>query len=305
MPTLIITTVIIVLVIYFLYQSINKRVTKQFAFKKAFIDMDLVNLPESHTVSGLISRSNISTPESITQKYERMCILDPVKYEGDASIPETIKKYRDIISGKVLDQKGYNVPSETILGKHNPDYDTYIANQAKAMKRAGSLNATLVFKEENNRNVRIKNEDQVRSEFVAHLVNNNIPITVIGRAISDEKIGTFKSEDWKKFCGSIKEYLQMSTPEVVAEFVSSFNEKAILFNSRKFEVFAIFWNHKVPLKTIIEIIFGNVTVDQAVKMLSLVQDYGYEWNDASEEILSEEFQETRAVGLRKGYGFNT
>lgn len=288
--------IIAVLVFALIYNAINKRVSKAFALKDTGINTDLVEFRESHATTAVISSGSFNARESITQMYERMCVIDPVRYMNDPSIGLVIKSYRSIISGKTPDPDGLNVPSEILLGLRNPDYQTYMASQARALKGPA-------LKEENKRVKHAVMSETMRAQFMASLAENDIPARVIAGAVSDGKINTYTAEDWKTFCRVVKNYLDISDAFVVGAFVETFNDKEIVFDTRKFEIFSIFYKHDVPIETIKEIVKGRITVEQALSIYELVIEDGYEWNEAMSEVLTEDLQTAEAADLRTKYGY--
>lgn len=294
--------IIAVLVVYFIHSAIQKHVKKVTALKDVSLDTDLKEFRESHAVSQVISGGKLDVKESIVQKYERMCVIDPVKYKKDPSIPTLIAQYNAIISGQVLDVKGENVPSEYLIGKKNPDYQRYMVNQAKALKGVKPSEAK-ALKRETIRVQRRNEEDTTRILFIAHLVEQGLPLTLVVGAVTDAKLNTYTEDDWKAFCRLVKDYLQMADRSVVMKFVETFDEKEIILDANKFESFMVFYEFDIPTEILIEIIKDRITPDQAVRMASLHQDEDYDWDEAMQEVLEEDVKKANEVSLREMYGW--
>lgn len=291
------------IIVYFIYVSIRSKVANAFTLEGTDIGTNLNEFRESHAVSNLIKGGPLNLNESVVQQYERMCIKDPVKYQNDPSIPKLLIDYKDIISGRVLDPQGHNVPSEYILGSRNPDYSSYFANQADALRNLGSSELVNIISSERSRVVRVEEENTARSIFLAQLVEEGIPALIASAAITDEKLNTYNASDWKKFCKIIKGHLSVSDRNAVQNFVRLFDEKEIIFNTEKFESFAIFHKYNVSEVILTEIMRDRVTLEQAIRMVKLVQDYGYEWKEAMVEILNDDASTEKATSLRSSYGY--
>jgi len=284
-------------IVYLIYLSIRKKVAKTFALKDTDITTDLTEFRESHATAMVIGKSPLNIVEGVVRKYERMCILDPVTYRNDPSIPQLITDYQDIISGKVIDRNGNNVPSEELLGHKNQDYLRYVTNQARALK-------SKILLVEKTRVLRAGKEVQIKQDFLVQLIHKGIPLYLAAAAVSDEKLNSFSSEDWDKFCSVIKGYLETEDRDTVQEFVTLFSDKKILFDSKSFETFSTFYRHEVPNAITSEIVTGKITVEQAVRMVELAQEYDFEWTEAKEEILSNDLKISEAEDLRKKYGWS-
>lgn len=294
--------IIAVLVIYFFHSAIQKHVRKMTRLKEVSLDTDLKEFRESHAVSQVISGGKLDLRESIVQKYERMCIVDPVKFKNDPSIPGIIAQYNDIISGKVIDVKGENVPSEFLIGKKNPDYQKYLTCQAKALKMVKPREA-IALKVENNRVHRRDAEDTTRTMFIAHLVEQGLPLVLVVGAVTDAKLNTYSEDDWRAFCRIVKDYLQMADREVVMSFVETFDDKKIILDANKFESFMVFYEFDIPQEILVELIRDRITPEQAIRMVSLHQDHQYDWDEAMQEVLEDDLKRASEVDLRKQYGW--
>jgi hypothetical protein len=300
----IIYTIIAVILIALIYGAIHKKVSKTFEYKDTDIDTDLKEFRESHAVAKVINRGSLNLKESTVQRYERMCVLEPLKYKGDTSIPSLIAEYQAIITGKVLDPQGLNIPSEILLGKPNPDYAQYVTNQAKALKQASYSKPSKALEEEQWRVVRLKEEQTVRSTFIAELVSQGIPAFTAEAAASDAKLNSYTAEDWKKFCKIIPDYVTLSDSLTVMLFVKLFDDKKILFDFHKFEQYLVYVSYNIPDKIIIELLKGRISQEQSARVVTLVQDHRYEWDEALQEVLQEDQKKSQENKLRKSYGWN-
>lgn len=294
--------IIAVLVIYFIHRAIQKHVKEITRLKEVTLDTDLKEFRESHAVSQVIGSGKLDLKESIVQKYERMCVIDPVKHKGDQAIPGIIADYNAILSGKVIDTKGENVPSEYLLGRKNPDYQKYLVNQAKALKYTQPQDYK-ALKTESCRVHQRNAEDTTRNLFIAHLVEQGLPLTLVVGALTDEKLNTYTEDDWRAFCRLVKDYLQMAERSVVMSFLETFDDKVIVLDANKFESFMVFYEFDIPQEILAEIIRDHITSDQAIRIAGLHQDEDYSWDEAMQEVLEDDVKKANEVSLREQYGW--
>jgi hypothetical protein len=290
------------IIVYLIFRAINNLVAKRTALKDTNIDTDLREFRESKAVVNIISKSHLGSHDSPVRMYERMCILDPVQYNKDPRIPGIIASYQDIISGRIIDTDGSHVPSEELLNEHNPDYDAYIANQYRAHKNNKGVSVE-AFQTEHKRIARVAKEENLKTEFLATLIEKGIPGIIAASALTEGKLNSYTAEDWNKLCKVFFSYLQGYDQDIVTSFVELFDEKEIIFNQRKFEIFEVFSRHQVPQEVSVEIVRDNITVSQALRMLSLVNSSGYEWDEALSEVITEDIDNEKANELRKKYGW--
>jgi hypothetical protein len=296
---IIVATVLIMII----YISIKKLVSSSMKLRDTGLNTNLKEFRESHAVSTVICEGYMDFQEGIVQQYERMCIIDPLPYKDNPYIPELIKNYRDIIQGELLDIGGYNIPSETLLGKPNPDYTLYLTNQAKKHKKASLLESSAVMLKESSRVENVQKEKSIKVEFLALLIKQGVPLLIANEALTEGKMNVYTAEDWIRFSNSIKIYVETANQEVVRTFVSLFDEKEIVFNHRKFSNFTTFYEHGVPIPILTEILRDRISVDQALRIIELVSNSGSTWDEGMQTILSLDLKETEETNLRKSYGW--
>lgn len=299
----IVCLIIISVIILILFCGIRNMVAKSSQLKDTDINTDLTAFRESHAVATVINDGHLNIQESIVQRYERMCILEPSAYKDDPSIPDLIQRYRDIISGKTLDPEGRNIPSEELLGRNNPDYKKYLRNQAAAMKNNSLKDSSDSLRKEGRRVNRIEREEEARSMFHAYLLEQGVPLRVVSYGLTDGKLNTYDENDWRKFVKRIKEYLEVSSLTVVCNFVETFDDKNIVLNSDKFESFSVFYEYNVPVEILTEIIRDRISPEQAVRIVSVREELNVDWDEAMTQVLSEDVKEHEDDILRKKYGW--
>lgn len=295
--------IIISVIIFVIYGMINKKVSKTFEPKDTGINTDLKLFRESHAVADVISRGALDLRESIVQKYERMCILDPVSNKNDPSIQKVIADYQDIILGRVLDPEGLNIPSEELLGRSNPDYCRYLSNQAKAQKKAIFIDPSNALHKERARHIAETKGNEGMNKLFAYLVEQGVPPMIVDAALTEAKANTYTADDWKTFCKVVLGYLSTTPRNIVTDFVKLFDEKEVIFDTKKFENFIAYSECQVPGLILVELIRGRITDDQANRIIDLVQQYSYNWEDAMGEIIKDDLLKVEGNNLRKQYGW--
>jgi hypothetical protein len=282
---------------------INKKVSKTFEPKDTGINTDLKLFRESHAVANVIIHGALDLRESIVQKYERMCVLDPVSNKNDPSIQKVIADYQDIILGRVLDPEGLNIPSEELLGRNNPDYVKYLSNQARAQKKALFIDPSNALQKERARHIAETKGNEGINKLFAYLVEQSIPPMIVDAALTEAKANTYTAEDWKIFCKVVLGYLSTTPHNIVMNFVKLFDEKEVIFDTKKFEKFIIYSEYQIPGLILVELIRGRITDDQASRITDLVQQYSYTWEDALSEIIKDDLTIVEENDLRKQYGW--
>lgn len=295
-----IITVILTFIVYLLFTILNKRVTRSMALEETTINTSLKEFRESHAVTNHIRSTSFDAPKSIVEKYEQMCVIDPVTYKNHPELASIIRQYQDIISGRALDPQGLNVPSEELLGRHNPDYDRYLENQAKALKSSAVAD---VLRTEKNRVVRLGKETDMKNQFFVYLIEQDVAPLIVSAAMTDAKLNTFNDEDWRTFCKVMKGYSEVADHITIMNFVSMFDDKEILFNQDKFTQYVAFSDHKVPSEIVEKILTDSITIDQALRMVELAESCDCGWDEALSEIVSEDLNKIEATELRKQYGW--
>lgn len=295
--------IVISVIILIIFCGIRNMVAKSNQLKETDINTDLTEFRESHAVATVISNGHLNIQESIVQRYERMCILEPFAYKDDLSIPELIRQYQDIISGRTLDPEGRNIPSEKLLGRNNPDYRKYLRNQAAAMKKNSLKESSDSLRKEGRRINRIEKEDEARAMFHAYLLEQGVPLRVVSYGLTDGKLNTYDENDWRNFVKRIKEYLEISSLTIVCNFVETFDDKDIVLNPDKFESFSVFYEYSVPVEILTEIIKDRISPEQAVRIVSVREELDIDWDEAMTQVLSEDVKEHEDEMLRKKYGW--
>lgn len=294
---------IIAVVMLFIYYILKRFVEKFISFKEPDITTPLSEFRESHAASVTINRGQFNIQEGIVQQYEKMCILDPISYKNDPSLPGIIAEYKNIISGSILDPQGHNIPSRELLGKHNPDYDKYIHNQAAALNTKTFSHQASTFFEEEKRIKENEEKEELKSEIMGLLISQNIPPLVVHSAMTKKKLEIYSSEDWISFYKKVKEYLEISDRSIVTSFVENIDDLSLILDEDMFNKFSIFSKHSLPVAAIMRLITGEITDDQATRALGRIEVLHISFEKALEDILAMDNKKAEEDALRKSYGY--
>jgi len=288
-----VASTVLVLIGYAIYCAVKSALEKRVALKDPTSSTPLPEFKESYATDRLLISTAIKTIENISERFERMCILDPITYKDDPTISAVVDQYKKLLRGEIKDPEGRHMPSEILNGKRNLDYDTYIAAQKKVMGNAG--------RRECLRLKRIDQEESIRADFVIKLVEMDFPVEVLDAVLSDEKLNAYSAADWKNLTKAVKGYLDDNSAEAVSEFLCQFNEIAILCDSEKMEIFSVFYKHAAPMPIITEFVRGRISLDQGVRITQLVMQEKYDWDEATEEVLEEDLERATEADLKKKY----
>jgi hypothetical protein len=288
-----ILAIVVVGIGYVIYLRIMRSIEKRIALKNPILTTPLPEFKESNAIGARLTSRNLKAVESISERFERMCILDPLTYKDDPAIPEVIDQYKRLLRGEIKDPEGRHMPSEILNGTRNLDYETYIAAQKKVLDKAG-CRETLRLK-------RVNQEENLRTDFTIKLLEMKLPVEVLDAVLSDEKMNAYSAEDWKGLIKAVRGYLEEYSAGVVSAFLEQFNEIKILCVADKMETFAIFSKFNAPMEIVTEIIRERITLDQGVRVATLVVEERYTWDEAMEEVLEEDLEKATEADLKKKY----
>jgi len=233
--------------------------------------------------------------ESVVQLYERMCILEPSKWESDPRIDGVVKAYKDIVSGKVADPDGRNVPSSEILGSPNPDYALYLKNQRKILGQVKGLKTALKW------SVKAQKEEEIRGGFADALLNMGMSERLVPYAVTDERLDTYDDAQWKAVVKAMRIVSEKYSEDLAVDMLVQFVEPEILCSAEAAETFDALCREDIPFEVSTDVVRGKITVEQAEQAAGLVEDWGYEWKDAVAEVLEKNDRELNDAALRHMY----
>jgi hypothetical protein len=285
--------IVSVLIVFMVSLQIKRIMDKKFALKTPTLTTPLSEFRESNATDTRFKTSNIRYISNISEKFERMCILDPLSYVDDPETQSVVEQYGKLLRGELKDPEGRHMPSEFLQGTRNPDYEIYIKNQRKVLGN--------VARRESYRIAKVNEEDALRSELINKLAALNFPEEVLLAVLDDSKLNTYTANDWRKLATCVKDYLQSYSAETVSAFLSLFVEPAILCDAEKMEVFSVFHQYSAPMPIVAEIIRGRVTMDQGIRITKLVVNNEYDWAEAMQEVLEEDLEKATEDDLRTAY----
>ncbi|MBD3260265.1 MAG: hypothetical protein GF334_01085 [Candidatus Altiarchaeales archaeon] len=236
-----------------------------------------------------------TSTESISKRYERMCVLDPVAYKNDPAIPEVLTQYRKLLRGEIVDREGRHAPSDKIEGVSNEDYRVYLEAQLKVLGRVEWMENEL------RRIEGIVDVEDLRVEYGSALLKLGVPENIVPAMLTDERLNTYTADEWRAAAIAVKAYAKDHKEAAVQEFLLEYPEKEITLNSAAMEIYAVMSEYDIPTRIIDEIVRGRLTPDQGRRVLSLVEERGYEWDEAFESVLHEDQSESELIELRAQY----
>jgi hypothetical protein len=285
--------IVITLIGYIVYSAVKSVLDRHYAPKDPTLSTPLTEFKESAAIDNRLAISHREVIVNISEAYERMCVLEPMEYKNDPAIPGIIAQYKKLLSGELKDPEGRHVPSEFLLEERNPDYDRYINAQR------GTGNKGL--RRESRRLKVAIGEENLRNEFTTQLLLMKFPALVINSVLSEEKLNSYSSEDWKKLTQRVSQYCEEYSAEAVAEFLETFHDLNVLLDPEKLLSFVTFRKYSVPVNIVSEIIYGRISVEQAARILKLGVDDSYTWEEAVEEVLQEDADKNAEKELRTQY----
>lgn len=267
---------------------------------KVDMDVPLPMFKESHAVSGRLNSTTLKN-QNISETYERMCILEPVKYQNDPTLSKVISDYKALLQGKLLDPEGLHVPSETINDFPNPDYQRYLKAQRKALKLSKKISGRTAYDKELRRLDIVDKEEDIRVQFILELGKLGLSEVAVSALMSDTKLNKFKAEEWKRLAKKVKGYSETYDESVVFSFLSHIDDISILLDENKLDQYNTYVCHGAPEAIALEIITDGISQEQAVRAARLVDRHSYDWTDAVTEVLETDLKVTTEKTLRNKY----
>lgn len=231
--------------------------------------------------------------EGVARLYEKMCVLEPSKWMGDSRIPGIVKKYKAIVSGREQDPEGRNVPSPEILGRPNPDYQRYLKNQ-RACIADGYKTAIKAAR-------KAVREQEIREGFDEVLRKMGLPEGLIPWAITDERLDSYSEEQWRAVVKAMRAVSEKYGEELAKDMLMNFPEAEVLCSDEAAENFDALCQRDVPYNVSCSVVRGNMTMDQAERAASMVEEWDYGWDDAVTEVVTQDATKSVDAELRSIY----
>ena len=283
---------VLTLLSWFGFKAVSRVTDKLTAPKPVKQDTPLQELKGSHAVDMILKGPDTG---NVAALYEKMCVLEPVLYKDVPRLPSVIAKYRKIINGEVTDRSRKHVPSDILEGSVNPDYLTYLTNQARALGNPKWIN------EELHRVERMQETQDLRAEYGKVLQELGMPEVLISSVLTAERLESYTADDWRKLASFCKDQSQEYTPETLIAFLGTFLEKEIALDAKALEIYAVLTENGVPEKVTKDIVRGKVSIEQAQRILALVNEEGFEWDEAVDQVIEEETAVLEHTVLRERY----
>jgi len=177
----------------------------------------------------------------------------------------------------------------------NPDYLTYLTNQARALGNPKWIN------EELQRVERMQETQSLRAEYGKVLQELGMPEVLISSVLTAERLESYTADDWRKLAAFCKEQSQEYAPETLVAFLGTFLEKDIALDPKALEVYAVLTENGVPEKVTEDIVRGKVSIEQAQRIIALVSEEGFEWDEAVSQVTEDDTAIAEHAILRERY----
>lgn len=272
--------------------AFRSSVSRSLTARDARLSDSLEEFSGSHGADAVLGDP---TEGGVTRMYERMCVLEPSRWVGDPRIPDIIRRYRDIVQGREPDPEGRNVPSATLFGRPNPDYLLYLRSQRrKSVANPAVDNAVKwAYKE--------KRESEIRDGFWEALGKMGMPEELIPYAVTDSRLDSYSDRQWRDVVAACKRMCERYGEDLAKDMLKLFPEYEVLCSDEAAEKFDALCRQDVPYDVSSLVVRGSITMEQAGRAASLVEDYGYEWDKAVKEVLAEDSKAAKDGILRETY----
>ena len=159
--------------------------------------------------------------DSISSRYERAISGTP-----DPSSAESISRYQDLMSGKILDRDLVHIPGEFLKGSQdrNPDYLKYLQVQKRLFQSKG-LDASWLDSEIARLGAKGQIEE-ARLECRSLLVSKyGMPEEYVDQAITATRLTGFKPAQWAALSSEVCESMDQGYHEVAIRAVLAADEE--------------------------------------------------------------------------------
>jgi hypothetical protein len=289
---------LITLLLTAMYKAVMTFMDYTHPEKKVTLKTELPFFKEAYTNDNTIDKGGKDVEQSISLQYEEMCIRNPLDYKDKNKVFEVLNKYKDIISGKVLDPTGYNIPSEYIDCMPNPDYMKYLNNQKKNLNKLGQLD-TWVHKE-HERFYNTLKYNELQKKFIASLIEFGIPEKLVYAAVSDYRLNAYTPNDWDKLKNTLKRYLEEFDGSFTLEYTVLF-EGDRLHDYQSMEKYCTLRDSGVEADIAKIVIDGDITDEQLYTIISLIDKKAYKPYDAIMKVLTDFNKKEQEEELRSFY----
>lgn len=232
--------------------------------------------------------------ESVAQMYERMCVLEPSKWHGDPRIPEIVRRYGDIVSGREPDPEGRSVPSAWLFNRPNPDYLRYLRNQNRLRGGDGMSTAYKWARRE-------KQEHGIREGFGDVLLQMGMTENLLPHALTDERLDSYEEEDWRAVVKAMLAVSERYGEDLAVCMLDIVPDAERLCSNENAEILDALRKQDVDIEVCKAVLLGHMTVEQAERAAELVEVWKYTWQQAVHEVVSADITVATDEILRQQY----
>jgi hypothetical protein len=237
--------------------------------------------------------------------YEEVYTNNPLKYENDPRVPEIIKTYQELLSGKLLDEDMKHTPSKEIMFEGvmipNDDYLEYLKNQTKALKNQSSPYQNM--EREYKRVKKETDENKMLWDFRMKLANMGLPghllLEVIPDQGAEERINKYKPSDWKKIIAAIIKYEKEYGNVYISNSIILVTDKDTFLDEEKMETyFTLVQGEHIPAVLVAAYVQDQITVEDLKKAYGLILDLDITPEEALRKIKSQNRTKDKEEALR-------
>jgi hypothetical protein len=212
---------------------------------------------------------------SISHLYEMQWANHETNREEYFDREDTLRSYKDLMDGKVLDRDLIHKPSKKVNGLFNKDIIRYFEVQR------------VLFLENDISVERIDNElkalrhakevEEVAAKYREEFINSyDIDEGLVRYMITEDRMLNFKAEEWKLLASKVKEFTSEYSTRAVAFYVSCFDKP---FDDSDMKSVDHLMGLNAPTDLICSTIDGKLSMDEAHTVLELIED-GYDLSSA-------------------------
>jgi hypothetical protein len=267
--------------------------------KDATLGTPLTAFRESDKYDTLINGASRNVVVSISQLFEKMCIIDPCAYENDSNITTVIKNYKDLLKGRILDPEAKHAPSEYLEGISNNDYAIYLKAQVRALSKVGK--DVSWFKDELKRFAMCEKEELFAADFMISLMDMGAPENLLSSLVNDNRMENFSPEDWKELVAKINEYAKQYPSIDISYFLELVGDKAILLDGDKMESFHQLRDLGIDNELAVAYIRKDMSSEDLAEVSDMVNRYGMNCEEALEKLVTSKKSNLKKETLKRSY----
>ena len=236
---------------------------------------------------------------SISQAYEEMCVLRPQTYYLDPTLDKVVRDYKDLLVGKIFDPEAKHIPSETLEGRLNPDYQRYLRAQIRVLQKVGK--DVTWFKQELKRFRQVDKEELFEADFIITLESMGAPEYLASAMLVGGRMEAYTPEDWQMLIGQLKKYEESYHPAEIIAFLESVSDKDVLLDETKMDAFSKVRDLGIEDKLAAAYIENGVSEEDLEALVELMESSGLTSDAALKQLLGSKRAELTKEVLREKY----